>query len=124
MGLSQVFKSGRTENAAEIAGDSLRNDSQRRKGPILDNRESTKFEALNLTDTQRDFNKNRDNATILAFEQHSRIDYEDDANLMDTMINVALEKHEKRSKQNFLFDRIRAISSETKRINHNLDLGS
>ena len=41
---------------------------------------------------------------------------------MDSIINSALAKHEKRMQQNFLFDRIRAISSETKRINANIEL--
>ena len=43
--------------------------------------------------------------------------------LMDAMIDTALKKHKKERAQNFIFDRIKAISSETKRINHNLDIG-
>ena len=50
-------------------------------------------------------------------------EYEDDSLLMDTMIDTALKKHKKERVQNFIFDRIKAISSETKRINHNLDIG-
>ena len=42
---------------------------------------------------------------------------------MDAMIDTALKKHKKERIQNFIFDRIKAISSETKRINHNLDIG-
>ena len=72
----------------------------------------------------REFNKNRDEATILSFEQSERSDYEDDSLLMDSMIDTALKKHKKERTQNFIFDRIKAISSETKRINHNLDLGN
>ena len=123
MGMNEVFKSGKTEKATEVTGDVSDAASERRAGPILDNRVNSKFAALDLSNVDRDYNKGRKNATIFAFESSTRAEYEDDPGLMDTMINVALEKHKKRSKQNFLFDRIRAISSETKRINHNLDLG-
>ena len=123
MGLNQVFKSGKTEKATEVTGNYSNKKSERRSGPVIDNRETSNFGALDLSKVDRDFNNSRDKATILAFENSGRNDYEDDSNLMDTMINAALAKHKKRSKQNFIFDRIRAISSETKRINHNLDLG-
>lgn len=43
---------------------------------------------------------------------------------MDSIINSALAKHQKHVQQNFLFDRINAISSETQRINANIDLGN
>ena len=123
MGLNKVFKSGTTEIATDISGNSQSALSNKRSGPILDNRQKTDFANLNLSDIDRDFNKNRDAATILSFEQSERSEYEDDSLLMDTMIDTALKKHKKERVQNFIFDRIKAISSETKRINHNLDLG-
>ena len=123
MGLNKVFKSGTTEIATDISGDSQSALSNKRSGPILDNRQKTDFANLNLSDIDRDFNKNRDEATILSFEQSERSEYEDDSLLMDTMIDTALKKHKKERIQNFIFDRIKAISSETKRINHNLDIG-
>ena len=123
MGLSQVFKSGSTEKATEVFGDSASASVDKRTGPMLDNRESTKFMSLDLSNVERDFNQSKNKATIHAFENFTKKEYDDDPNLMDSMINVALEKHKKRSKKNFIFDRIKAISSETKRINHNLDIG-
>ena len=123
MGLNKVFKSGTTEIATDISGNSQSAMSNKRSGPILDNRQKTDFANLNLSDIDRDFNKNRDEATILSFENSERSEYEDDSLLMDTMINTALKKHKKERVQNFIFDRIKAISSETKRINHNLDIG-
>ena len=123
MGLNKVFKSGTTEIATEISGNSQSTLSNKRSGPVLDNRQKTDFANLNLSDIDRDFNKNRDEATILSFEQSERSEYEDDSLLMDTMIDTALKKHKKERVQNFIFDRIKAISSETKRINHNLDIG-
>ena len=123
MGLNKVFKSGTTEIATDISGNSQSALSNKRSGPILDNRQKTDFANLNLSDIDRDFNKNRDEATILSFENSERSEYEDDSLLMDTMINTALKKHKKERVQNFIFDRIKAISSETKRINHNLDIG-
>ena len=123
MGLNKVFKSGATEIATDISGNSQSALSNKRSGPILDNRQKLDFANLNLSDIDRDFNKNRDEATILSFENSERSEYEDDSLLMDTMINTALKKHKKERVQNFIFDRIKAISSETKRINHNLDIG-
>ena len=123
MELAEVFKSGKTENATEVTGNSSDVSLERKSGPILDNRVVSKFQSLDLSKVDRDFNKSRDRLTIDSFENSGRQDYEDDSNLMDNMINVALEKHKKRSKRNFIFDRIKAISSETKRIHQNLDLG-
>ena len=123
MGLNKVFKSGTTEIATDISGNSQSALSSKRSGPVVDNRQTSKFANLNLSDIDRDFNKNRDEATILSFEQSERSEYEDDSLLMDTMIDTALKKHKKERVQNFIFDRIKAISSETKRINHNLDIG-
>ena len=124
MGLSKVFKSGKTENATEVTGNISDVSLERKSGPVIDNRVASKFQSLDLSSVERDFNKSRDRLTIDSFENLGRKDYEDDSNLMDNMINVALEKHKKRSKQNFIFDRIKAISSETKRIHRNLDLGN
>ena len=123
MGLNKVFKSGTTEIATNISGDSQSGLSNKRSGPVLDNRQTSDFAKLNLSEIDRDFNKNRDKATILSFEQSDRSGYEDDSLLMDVMIDTALKKHKKERVQNFIFDRIKAISSETKRINHNLDIG-
>jgi len=123
MGLNKVFKSGTTEIAADISGNNQSALSNKRSGPVLDNRQKTDFANLNLSDIDRDFNKNRNEATILSFEKSERSEYEDDSLLMDTMIDTALKKHKKERVQNFIFDRIKAISSETKRINHNLDIG-
>jgi len=123
MGLNQVFKSGTTERATEVSGNIESAALNKRSGPVLDNRETSEFATLDLTSIDRDFNKNRSKATILSFDKSERSDYEDDSLLMDTMIGTALKKHKKKRAQNFIFDRIKAISSETKRINHNLDIG-
>ena len=123
MGFNQVFKSGTTEIATEISGNSQSVLSNKRSGPVLDHRETSEFASLNIAALDRDFNKSRSEATILSFENSEKSDYKDDSLLMDTMIDTALKKHKKERAQNFIFDRIKAISSETKRINHNLDIG-
>ena len=123
MGLNQVFKSGTTEKATEISGNIQSAALNKRSGPLLDNRETSEFATLDVASMDRDFNKNRSEATILSLEKSGKSDYEDDSLLMDTMIDTALKKHKKERAQNFIFDRIKAISSETKRINHNLDIG-
>ena len=124
MKLNQVFKSGTMEKAAEVSGNEQSASINKRSGPVLDKRETSEFATLDLAAIDRDFNKNRSEATILSFENSERSDYEDDPMLMDTMIDSALKKHKKERAQNFIFDRIKAISSETKRINHNLDIGN
>ena len=101
MGLNKVFKSGTTEIATDISGNSQSALSNKRSGPVLDNRQKTDFANLNLSDIDRDFNKNRDEATILSFEQSERSEYEDDSLLMDTMIDTALEKAQKRTRSKF-----------------------
>ena len=111
MGFNKVFKSGTTEIATEISGNSQGALSSKRSGPVLDNRETSDLADINLSDLDRNFNKNRSEATILSFENSERSDYEDDSMLMDTMINTALKKHKKERAQNFIFDRIKAISS-------------
>ena len=123
MGLNQVFKSGSTEKATEVSGNMQIVSSKKRSGPVLDNRETSELANLDLSSMDRDFNLNRNEATILSFENSEGSDYEDDSMLMDSVINTALKKHKKERMQNFIFDRIKAISSETKRINHNLDIG-
>ena len=123
MGLNQVFKTGATEKATEVSGDFQSVSSNKRSGPVLENRQTSEFATLELSDLDRDFNKNLNEATILSFEKSTKSGYEDDPKLMDTVISVALNKHKKQREQNFIFDRIKAISSETKRINHNLDIG-
>ena len=65
MGLNKVFKSGTTEIATDISGNSQSASSNKRSGPVLDNRQTSDFANLNLSDIDRDFNKNRDEATIL-----------------------------------------------------------
>lgn len=124
MKLNQVFKSGTMEKATEVSGNEQGASINKRSGPVLDKRETSEFATLDLAAIDRDFNKSRSEATILAFENSERSDYEDDSMLMDTMIDTALKKHKKERVQNFIFDRIKAISSETKRINHNLDIGN
>ena len=95
MGLNKVFKSGTTEIATDISGNSQSAFTSKRSGPVLDNRHTSDFADLNLSDIDRDFNKNRSEATILSFENSKRADYEDDSLLMDTMIDTALKKHKK-----------------------------
>ena len=123
MGFNQVFKSGTTEKATEVSGSVQSASINKRSGPVLDHRETSEFASLNIAALDRDFNKSRSEATILSFENSEKSDYKDDSLLMDTMIDTALKKHKKERAQNFIFDRIKAISSETKRINHNLDIG-
>ena len=91
MGLSEVFKSGKTENATEVTGNISDVSLERKSGPVIDNRVASKFQSLDLSSVERDFNKSRDRLTIDSFENLGRKDYEDDSNLMDNMINVALE---------------------------------
>ena len=123
MGLTQVFKQGRTEKASEIMGDSGLDVSNKRKGPIIDNKDSSRFAALDLEDLSREFTEGFEGTGNIHSDvsESEKLQNQDSEN-MDEMINTALDKYERRKKQNFLFDRIKAVSSETKRINANLDM--
>ena len=70
----------------------------------------------------RGFNDSFDKISDLDLDKSSNLTYEDESDTMDNMINYALDKYERRRKYNFLFDRMKAISGETKRININLDM--
>lgn len=123
MGLTQVFKQGRTEKASEIMGDSGLDVSNKRKGPIIDNKDSSRFAALDLEDLSREFTEGFERTGNIHSDvsESEKLQNQDSEN-MDEMINTALDKYERRKKQNFLFDRMKAVSSETKRINANLDM--
>ncbi len=118
----QVFNSGSIKSASEqksnISG--LR---KKASGPAIDNLLTSKFAAIDFGKIKRIFRKEYKVPKIeLPTERLDAGDHDGTID-MDSIINSALAKHEKRIQQNFLFDRIRAISSETKRINANIELG-
>ena len=118
----QVFNSGSIKSASEqksnISG--LR---KKASGPAIDNSLTSKFAAIDFGKIKRIFRKEYRVPKIeLPIERLNTGDHDGTID-MDSIINSALAKHEKRIQQNFLFDRIRAISSETKRINANIELG-
>ena len=93
-------------------------------GPAIDNSLTSRFAAIDFGKIKRAFNKEYRVPKIeLPIERLNTGDHDGTID-MDSIINSALVKHEKRMQQNFLFDRIRAISSETKRINANIELGN
>lgn len=123
MEVNQVFKQGRTEKASEIIGDSGLGAANKRKGPIVDNIDSSRFAALDLEGLNREFTEGFEGiGNIHSDESDSETLQNHGSENMDEMINTALDKYERRKKQNFLFDRMKAVSSETKRINANLDM--
>ena len=123
MGVNQVFKQGRTEKASEIIGDSGLGTTNKRKGPIVDNKDSSRFAALDLEGLSREFAEGFEGiGNIHSDVSDSETLQKQGSENMDEMINTALDNYERRKKQNFLFDRMKAVSSETKRINANLDM--
>ena len=123
MGLNQVFKKGRTEKASELIGDSGLDAANKRNGPIIDSKDSSRFAALKIEGLSRKFNEGfKGIGNIHSDASESETFQNQDSENMDEMINTALDKYERRKKQNFLFDRIKAVSSETKRINANLNM--
>ena len=118
----QVFNSGSVKTALEQNS----NVSRLRKkasGPAIDNSLTSKFAAIDFGKIKRIFRKEYRVPKIeLPIEQLDAGDHVGTID-MDSIINSALANHEKRIQQNFLFDRIRAKSSETKRINANIELG-
>ena len=123
MGINQVFNAGSVKSASEQKSN-INGLRKKGSGPAIDNSLTSKFAAIDFGKIRRAFNKEyRVPEVELLVENEDTIDNDGTID-MDSIINSALAKHEKRSQQNFLFDRIRAISSETQRINANIDLGN
>ena len=118
----QVFNSGSVKTSLEQESNfsALR---KKASGPAIDNSLTSKFAAIDFGKIKRIFRKEYRVPTIeVSIERLDGGDHDGTID-MDSIINSALAKHEKRIQQNFLFDRIRAISSETKRIYANIELG-
>ena len=123
MGTNQVFNAGSVKNALEQKSN-INGLRKKGNGPAIDNSLTSRFAAIDFGKIRRAFNKEyRVPKVELPVENLDTVGHNDIID-MDSIINSALAKHEKRSQQNFLFDRIRAISSETKRINANIELGN
>lgn len=123
MGNHQVFNSGSIKSASEQKS-SFSKLGKKTSGPAIDNSLTSRFAAIDFGKIRRAFNKEyRVPKVELQVEEVGTGDHDGTID-MDSIINSALAQHEKRMKQNFLFDRIRAISSETKRINANIELGN
>ena len=123
MGNNQVFNSGAVKNASEEKS-SFSLLRKKRSGPAIDNSLTSKFAAIDFGKIRRAFNKEYRVPKVELLNEEIDTGEHDGPIDMDSIINSALTKHEKRMQQNFLFDRIRAISSETKRINANIELGN
>ena len=123
MGINQVFNAGSVKSASEQKSN-IKGLQKKGSGPAIDNSLTSKFAAIDFGKIRRAFNKEyRVPEVELPVENEDAVDNDGTID-MDSIINSALAKHEKRSQQNFLFDRIRAISSETQRINANIELGN
>ena len=123
MGTNQVFNAGSVKNALEQKSN-IKGLRKKGSGPAIDNSLTSRFAAIDFGKIRRAFNKEyRVPKVELPVENLDTVGHNGTID-MDSIINSALAKHEKRSQQNFLFDRIRAISSETQRINANIDLGN
>ena len=123
MGINQVFNAGSVKSASEQKS-SFSGLRKKGSGPTIDNSLMSRFAAIDFGKIRRTFNKEYWVPKVeLQVEEVDTGDHDGIIN-MDSVINSALVQHEKRMKQNFLFDRIKAISSETKRINANIELGN
>ena len=123
MGNNQVFNSGSVKSASEEKS-SFSLLRKKRSGPAIDNSLTSRFAAIDFGKIRRAFNKEYRVPKVELLNEEIDTGDHDGPIDMDSIINSALTKHEKRQRQNFLFDRIRAISSETKRINANIELGN
>ena len=122
MGINQVFNAGSSK--VPQSKNLVLADYEKTSGPAIDNSLTSRFAAIDFGKIRRAFNKEYRVPTVeLQVEEGDTADHNEIINI-DSIINSALAQHEKRMKQNFLFDRIRAISSETKRINANIELGN
>ena len=123
MGINQVFNAASVKSASEQKSSfsGLRNKGS---GPAIDNSLKSRFAAIDFGKIRRAFNKEFRVPKVDLLDEKIDTGDHDGTSEMDSIISSALTKHEKRMQQNFLFDRIRAISSETKRINANIELGN
>ena len=113
MGINQVFNAGSVKSASEQKS-SFNGLRKKSSGPAIDNSLKSRFAAIDFGKIRRAFNKEyRVPKVELPVENLDTVGDHNDIIDMDSIINSALAQHEKRMKQNFLFDRIRAISSET-----------
>ena len=123
MRINQVFNAGSIKSASEQKS-SFSKLGKKTSGPAVDNSLTSRFTAIDFGKIRRAFNKEYRVPNVeLQIEEVESGDHNEIINV-NSIINSALAQHEKRMKQNFLFDRIRAISSETKRINANIELGN
>ena len=123
MGINQVFNAGSVKSASEQKS-SFSGLRKKGSGPAIDNSLKSRVAAIDFGKIRRAFNKEYRVPKVDLLDETIDSGDHDGAIDMDSIINSALAKHEKRRQQNFLFDRIRAISSETKRINANIELGN
>tara|TARA_B100002019_G_scaffold251340_1_gene231673 strand:+ start:318 stop:698 length:381 start_codon:yes stop_codon:yes gene_type:complete len=123
MGINQVFNAGSVKSASEQKS-SFSGLRKKGSGPAIDNSLTSRFAAIDFGKIRRAFNKEYRVPKVELLNEEIDTGDHDGPIDMDSIINSALTKHEKRQRQNFLFDRIRAISSETKRINANIELGN
>ena len=123
MGKNTVFKAGSVKKASELSAN-IKGLKKRASGPALENSLLNRFASINFEKIRRAFNKGYRIPKIELANEKQKHDIYEEVIDMNSVINSALAKHERRTRQNFLFDRIHAISSETKRINANIDLGS
>ena len=123
MGINQVFNAGSVKSASEQKS-SFSGLRKKGSGPAIDNSLKSRLAAIDFGKIRRAFNKEYRVPKVDLLDKEIDSGDHDGAIDMDSIINSALAKHEKRRQQNFLFDRIRAISSETRRINANIELGN
>ena len=109
MGNHQVFNSGSIKSASEQKS-SFSKLGEKTSGPAIDNSLTSRFAAIDFGKIRRAFNREyRVPKVELQVEEIDTGDHDELVD-MDSIINSALTQNEKRMKQNFLFDRIRAIS--------------
>ena len=123
MGKNTVFKAGSVKKASEL-GANIKGLKKRASGPTLENSLVNRLASVNFENIRRAFNKGYRIPKIELANEEQELDNYGEVIDINSVINSALAKHERRTKQNFLFDRIRAITSETKRISANIDLGN
>ena len=123
MGINQVFNAGSVKSGSEQKS-SVSGLRKKGSGPAIDNSLNSRFASIDFGKIRRAFNKEYRVPKVDLLDEEIYTGDHNGITNVDSIINSALAQHEKRMKQNFLFDRIRAISSETKRINANIELGN
>ena len=120
MGINQVFNAGSVKSGSEQKS-SVSGLRKKGSGPAIDNSLNSRFASIDFGKIRRAFNKEYRVPKVDLLDEEIYTGDHNGITNVDSIINSALAQHEKRMKQNFLFDRIRTFVYEIDLLNFLLE---